>query len=90
VGRLGNTASEVVLTEDEREVLMRWARCPKSAQALALRCRIVLECAKGDTNQEVAARHGLRAVTVSRWVTVSHAIVSTASLTSFVPACRGQ
>ena len=34
--------AEVVLDEQEREVLERWARRPKSAQALALRCRIVL------------------------------------------------
>jgi transposase len=67
MGRLGRPTAEVVLTEDEREVLKRWARRPKSAQALALRCRIVLECAKGDTNQEVAARLGIHAVTVSKW-----------------------
>jgi transposase len=67
MGRLGRPTAEVVLTEDEREVLKRWARRPKSAQALALRCRIVLECARGDTNQEVAARLGIHAVTVSKW-----------------------
>ncbi|HZI91933.1 MAG TPA: IS630 family transposase, partial [Thermoleophilaceae bacterium] len=39
---------EVVLTEEEREVLERWARRPKSAQALALRCRIVLAAAAGE------------------------------------------
>ena len=39
----------VVLSDDERATLERWARPPKSAQALALRCRIVLECAKGAT-----------------------------------------
>ena len=30
---------------EEREVLKRWVRYPKSAQALALRCRIVLAAA---------------------------------------------
>ena len=38
-----------LLTDDERETLERWARRPKSAQALALRCRIVLACATGRT-----------------------------------------
>lgn len=42
MGRPGRPTAEVALTEDEREVLERWARRPKSAQALALRCRIVL------------------------------------------------
>jgi hypothetical protein len=32
---------EVVLSDEEREMLERWARRPKSSQALALRCRIV-------------------------------------------------
>ena len=38
----GRPPARVVLSEDERETLERWARRPKSAQALALRCRIVL------------------------------------------------
>jgi transposase len=57
----------VVLSDDERETLERWARRPKSAQALALRCRIVLECAKGGHNIEVAARLGIHDDTVSKW-----------------------
>ena len=48
----------LVLSDDERSTLERWARRPKSAQALALRCRIVLECAKGGHNTEVAERLG--------------------------------
>ncbi|MGO8907202.1 MAG: IS630 family transposase, partial [Solirubrobacteraceae bacterium] len=39
---------EVVLSDEEREVLERWARRPKSSQALALRCRIVLAAAAGE------------------------------------------
>ena len=39
--------AQVVLSDEEREVLERWARRPKSAQALALRCRIVLAAADG-------------------------------------------
>jgi hypothetical protein len=39
----GRPTAEVELTDDERDTLERWARGPKSAQALALRCRIVLE-----------------------------------------------
>ena len=39
--------AELVLSDDERETLERWARRPTSSQALALRCRIVLAAAEG-------------------------------------------
>ena len=41
----------VVLTDDERQVLEGWARRRKTAQALALRSRIVLACADGRPDQ---------------------------------------
>ena len=56
-----------MLTEDERETLARWARRRTSAQALALRCRIVLACADGSTNRAVAARMAVNQATVSKW-----------------------
>src|SRR5437660_5904347 len=59
--------AEVVLRGDEREVLERWARRPTSAQALALRCRIVLAAAGGEPSNEIAARLGCSASTVGRW-----------------------
>ena len=57
----------VVLSEEERDTLERWARRPKSAQSLALRCRIVLACAEGGHVNEVAARLGLYPGTVGKW-----------------------
>jgi transposase len=58
----------LVLSDEERATLERWARRPKSAQALALRCRIVLECAKGDAhNTEVAERLGVGRDAVNKW-----------------------
>jgi transposase len=51
----------------ERATLERWARRPKSAQALALRCRIVLACADGLTHAEIAATLGCNPVTVGKW-----------------------
>ena len=51
----GRPKAELVLTEDERQTLERWARRPSSSQALAQRCRIVLGCAAGKSNKEVAA-----------------------------------
>ena len=57
----------VELSEEERATLERWARRPKSAQALTLRCRIVLACAEGGNNVEVGERLGLHRVTVGKW-----------------------
>src|SRR3954471_15108576 len=59
--------AQVVLSDEEREVLERWARRPKSAQALALRCRIVLAAADGVSSKEIAARLGCGKSTVGRW-----------------------
>jgi transposase len=58
---------DVELSEEEREVLERWARRPTSAQALALRCRIVLAAADGEQSKEIAARLGCTRSTVGRW-----------------------
>ncbi|MER6758516.1 IS630 family transposase, partial [Amycolatopsis sp. NPDC000746] len=54
----GRSKVELVLSDDERATLLRWERRAKSAQALALRCRIVLACAEGLSNVEVAERLG--------------------------------
>ena len=59
--------AEVVLTGEEREVLQRWARRPKSSQALALRCRIVLAAAEGRSSIDIAAELGCNHNTVSKW-----------------------
>jgi len=45
---------EIILTDEEREELERLSRRRKTAQALALRSRIVLHCAKGMTHLEMA------------------------------------
>lgn len=55
------------LTDEERDQLVRWERRPKSSQALALRSRIVLRCAEGGANKEVAALCGVSAATVGKW-----------------------
>ena len=58
---------EVVLSEEERARLERWARRPKSSQALAFRCRIVLAAADGLSSTEIAAQLGCTGSTVGRW-----------------------
>ena len=59
--------AEVVLSDEEREVLERWARRPKSSQALAMRCRIVLAAAEGEPSKAIAARLGCNESTVGKW-----------------------
>jgi transposase len=63
----GRSKVELILSDDERETLQRWARRARSAQALALRCRIVLACAEGLSNMEVADRLGVHRMTVGKW-----------------------
>ncbi len=63
----GRPMAELALSDEERDTLERWARRPTSAQALTQRCRIVLSCAQGLTNQQVAAAEGINQVTVGKW-----------------------
>jgi transposase len=59
--------AEIVLDPEEREVLQRWVRRPKTSQALAFRCRIVLAAADGATSKEIASQLGCNPSTVGRW-----------------------
>lgn len=67
MARTGRPKVELVLTAEERETLQRWARRSTSAQALAQRCRVVLACAEGLSNVEVAARLGVHRTMVGKW-----------------------
>jgi transposase len=60
-------AVEVVLSDVEREQLEAWTRRRKSAQALALRSRIVLAAAEGLKNTEIAERLGVTRPMVTKW-----------------------
>ena len=65
--RQGRPKADLVLSGGEREQLVRWSRRAKSSQALAFRSRIVLACAQGGSNLEVAQRLGTTPGTVARW-----------------------
>lgn len=68
MARPGRPTVQIILSENERTTLQRWARRHSSSQALALRCRIVLACADGDrTHAEIAAELGCNPGTVSKW-----------------------
>jgi transposase len=64
---VGRPKAELALTEAERAQLVRWARRAKTAQFLAMRAKIVLACAGGDMNKQVAADLGVDESTVDRW-----------------------
>jgi transposase len=59
----------VTLTVQEREQLQRWARRAKSAQMLAQRAKIVLACADGVPNKDIAANLHVHPSTVTKWRT---------------------
>ncbi|MFI9528628.1 IS630 family transposase [Micromonospora rosaria] len=63
----GRPKTALTLSDEERAQLGRGARAASSTQAYALRCRIVLACADGATNAEVAARFGVSPPTVGKW-----------------------
>jgi len=65
--RTGRPKAELVLSDVERETLLSWSRRAKTAQALALRARIVLACAEGTNNKDVAAALGIWPQTVNKW-----------------------
>jgi transposase len=65
--RRGRPTVQIVLSDDERQTLERWAQRRSSSQALALRCRIVLACAEGLSNVEAGARLGVHQATVAKW-----------------------
>jgi transposase len=61
------TPVSIELTDDERAQLESWARRRTSAQALALRSRIVLFAADGLNNTEIAERLGVHRPMVRKW-----------------------
>lgn len=65
--RLGRPLKPIVLTADERSTLEGWARRRTTAQAVALRARIVLLAAEGESNTRIARRERVTKATVGKW-----------------------
>lgn len=63
----GRQLQELKLTVRETNQLVEWTRRHKTSQALALRARIILACAQGENNSEVARRCRVIRQTVGKW-----------------------
>jgi len=65
--RKGRPTPPLTLSDKERTTLEQWTRRLKTAQALALRARIVLGCGDGKTNTVVAQELRVSNATVGKW-----------------------
>lgn len=65
--RKGPKLLELALTAEENNRLVEWSRRRTTAQALALRARIILACAQGAGNREVASGLKITVQTVGKW-----------------------
>jgi transposase len=65
--RTGRPIAPLMLAPSERQTLEGYARRRTSAQSIALRARIVLSCAAGKNNGQVADELKINRVTVGKW-----------------------
>jgi transposase len=66
---VGKPRELLVLTDAEQQTLQGWASRRTTAQGLALRSRIALACAQGNSDTAVAQQLGIDRKTVGRWRT---------------------
>ncbi len=65
--RTGRPVAKIELSSEVAGILEGYTQRRKTAQALALRARIVLGCACGLRNKAVAGRERVTAQTVGKW-----------------------
>jgi transposase len=65
--RTGRPRKAVILKDEDKEKLELIARRPKTSQVAAQRARIILACARGLSNQEVASQLRVCSSTVCKW-----------------------
>jgi len=65
--RTGRPKKLMEIADEDRDKLQTIARRPKSAQAMAMRARIVLCCGEGMSNSEVARKLRITGATVGKW-----------------------
>src|ERR1051326_462226 len=64
--RTGRPKKPLEITEEDRDKLKMIALRPKSAQAMAMRARIVLSCGQGMSNFEVARKLHITGATIGK------------------------
>ena len=64
---VGRPKAELIVSDEDRATLTRWTARRTTAQALALRSRIILRCATGVPNIVVAEELGVADQTVCKW-----------------------
>jgi transposase len=65
--RTGRPKKALMVTQADRDLLERWTRRATTAQHLALRARIVLACAEGQSNTVAAETLNTTGHTVGKW-----------------------
>jgi len=65
--RFGRPVAVVTVPAEEHLELETWSRRPKTAQALALRSRIILLAAQGGSNKSIALKLSTTPHTVGKW-----------------------
>src|SRR5262249_62038352 len=63
----GPLKAHLTITAEDRAELVRWTKLPKTSNALAQRARILLRCADGIPNSQVAREFRVNNDTVGKW-----------------------
>src|SRR5215468_9613963 len=72
--RTGRPKKPLEIADEDRDKLRTIALRPKSAQAMAMRARIVLSCGQGMSNSEVARKLHIAGATVGKWRNASESL----------------
>ena len=64
---MGRPLIPLTITREEEEQLLAWSKRPKTAQALAMRSRVVLLAANGNSNTAIARQLGVTLPTIGKW-----------------------
>lgn len=67
MAKMGRPKAELKLADEEREALLRYSRRHLVSNSLAMRSRIVLRCATGADNQDVAEELDISIAMVGKW-----------------------
>jgi transposase len=63
----GRPLAPLSITSEERVTLLAWSKRPKTAQALAMRARVILLAAEGGSNTAIARQLSVTVHTVGKW-----------------------